>query len=201
MSESSIPKFQGFPKIPRLNRDMIITEKIDGTNAQVYIGEGGQVWAGSRKRWLTIHDDNYGFAAWVYSYAEELRQLGPGHHFGEWWGKGIQRNYGLDHRRFSLFNVIRWRDPRQIVDPVRLILSDEAKVKRMIVPDCCRTVPVIRVAPFSQSRIDLALECLRLYGSQATAFDKPEGIIIYHTAGNHLYKVTLEGDEKPKEKK
>jgi hypothetical protein len=30
-------EFEAFPKIPRLKRDMVITEKIDGTNACVLI--------------------------------------------------------------------------------------------------------------------------------------------------------------------
>ena len=34
--------FQDFPKMARLSRDIIVTEKIDGTNAQVYIGEDGR---------------------------------------------------------------------------------------------------------------------------------------------------------------
>ena len=30
-------EFQGFGKIPRLNRDIVITEKIDGSNAAIGI--------------------------------------------------------------------------------------------------------------------------------------------------------------------
>jgi hypothetical protein len=26
----------------------------------------------------------------------------------------------------------------------------------------------------------------------------PEGIVVYHKAGNHMYKATLEGDDLPK---
>ena len=36
-------EFTKFPKIPRLNRDMIITEKIDGTNAQIYVAEQAEI--------------------------------------------------------------------------------------------------------------------------------------------------------------
>jgi hypothetical protein len=32
-------EFQGWPKTPRLFRDMIVTEKIDGTNSAVIIEE------------------------------------------------------------------------------------------------------------------------------------------------------------------
>lgn len=35
-------EFEAFQKIPRLRRDCVITEKLDGTNAQVHITEGGE---------------------------------------------------------------------------------------------------------------------------------------------------------------
>jgi hypothetical protein len=57
--------FLEFPKMARLSRDIIVTEKIDGTNAQILITEDGQVFAGSRKRWITPQSDNFGFAKWV----------------------------------------------------------------------------------------------------------------------------------------
>jgi hypothetical protein len=84
--------FIAFPKIPRFNREWIITEKIDGTNAVVFVSDEGIVKAGSRSRWITPESDNYGFAKWVHENEDELRTgLGPGFHYGEWWGKGIQK--------------------------------------------------------------------------------------------------------------
>ena len=94
--------FKEFPKMPRLSREIIVTEKIDGTNAQVAVveldgysapgavweGDGLAIYAGSRTRWITPEADNFGFAAWVRDNAEELATLGPGNHFGEWWGEG-----------------------------------------------------------------------------------------------------------------
>lgn len=172
------PEFAEFPKIARLSRDIIITEKIDGTNAQVWIGEDGEIRAGSRNRWLTYSDDNFGFAKWVLDHRDGLLVLGPGRHFGEWWGAGIQRRYGLAEKRFSLFNVSRWGDER---------------------PACCHVVPVLYRGPFLQEAWDLALEGLRIVGSiAAPGFMKPEGIVIFHAQGNVLFKKTLEKDEEPK---
>jgi hypothetical protein len=103
--------FTGFPKIARFNREVIVTEKIDGTNAQIHIDDTGAVLtAGSRNKWITPTDDNAGFARWASENTAELLRLGPGSHFGEWWGAGIQRRYGLTEKRFSLFNVSRWGD-------------------------------------------------------------------------------------------
>ena len=192
-----IPKsdFEKFPKIPRLNRDIIITEKIDGTNAQIFIPDGdGPILAGSRKRWLrTDQSDNFGFGAWVREHADELLQLGPGRHFGEWWGQGINRGYGLNHRRFSLFNVSRWGP--HLPDPI----PDFENSTRTEVPACCHVVPVLWHGLFRIDRINDVMDILRQYGSMAApGFMNPEGIVIYHTAGNCLFKVTLENDDKPK---
>lgn len=104
------PEFGSFAKIPRLSRTAIATEKIDGTNAQIWISDdGSEIAAGSRNRWITPEDDNYGFARWVQEHRDQLITLGPGRHYGEWWGSGIQRRYGLAEKRFSLFNVQRWQ--------------------------------------------------------------------------------------------
>jgi len=172
--------FVAFPKIARLNREIVITEKIDGTNASIYVSEkDGAVYAGSRTRWITPEDDNFGFARWVRDHADELRTgLGFGVHFGEWWGAGIQRRYGLTEKRFSLFNVSRWGEAR---------------------PACCGVVPTIYRGAFSQEAIECALANLRIEGSLAApGFMRPEGVVVFHTASWQLYKVTLEGDDVPK---
>jgi hypothetical protein len=177
------PQFTPFPKIARLSRQIIITEKIDGTNAQVYVPgpldpDYGSVYAGSRTRWITPESDNFGFAAWVKAHEDELRELGPGKHFGEWWGAGIQRRYGLTEKRFSLFNVHRWKDAR---------------------PACCDVVPLLYDGPFSQAAIDDAIENLARYGSLAApGFMKPEGVVVFHAAASIMFKKTLEKDEQPK---
>lgn len=176
-------EFVGFPKIPRYSRECVITEKIDGTNGCIYIGEPsllGEFLVGSRSRWITPENDNHGFARWAYENKEELLKLGPGRHFGEWWGQGINRGYGLKEKRFSLFNLKKWSDPS-------------------IRPTCCHVVPIIDKGPFSDSIIISALKNLELFGSYAApGFMRPEGIVIYHTAGNLLFKKTLEKDELPK---
>lgn len=174
------PDFQEFPKMARWSRDIIVTEKIDGTNACVYIGEDGTMLFGSRTRWITPENDNAGFARWATEHAEELRMLGPGRHFGEWWGQGIQRNYGLQEKRFSLFNVSRWRD---------------ASMR----PLCCGVVPILYEGPNDPRVIDQQLGFMRAHGSVAApGFKNAEGIVIWHTAANIGFKKTLLKDEMPK---
>lgn len=172
-------EFQPWPKIARLSRPVIVTEKLDGTNAAVVITEDGDIYAQSRTRIIVPGDDNFGFAAWVEANKEQLRELGPGRHFGEWWGKGIQRGYGLEERRFSLFNVVRWGNTR---------------------PACCHVVPTLAVLDvFDTDRIQIVINRLRTLGSEAApGFRNPEGLIAYHTAANIMFKKTLDKDEEPK---
>ena len=196
-------EFNKWPKIPRLNRDMVITEKIDGTNAQIciadtvtvdqyvigpetadYISEvkidvgGLHLFAGSRNRWLSEKKDNFGFWKWARENAKDLLNLGPGRHYGEWWGQGIQRKYDLKEKRFSLFNLKKWGDER---------------------PDCCHVVPVLYEGPFNTDMIDHVVWSLEETGSHAAqGFMDPEGVCVFHAAAHQLFKVTIKNDEVPK---
>lgn len=237
--ETETTEFRAFPKIPRLRRNIIITEKIDGTNAHVallpetladgtlmpnpyrldwFSGPDASCWglyAGSRSRWLTPEHDNYGFAAWASEHKDELRVLGPGRHFGEWWGRGINRGYGLTERRFSLFNVSRWnRELWEANESARLLLeglrwqraTEKGKVYPLPVPRkfqpapaCCHVVPVLETGPFSSGLVEEVIFALDYDGSSARpGFMQPEGIVVFHVAGGYLFKQTIENDSTPK---
>ena len=101
-------EFEEFKKIARWSRDIVISEKIDGINSCIFIGEDGEFFTASRTRWITPADDNYGFSKWAHENKDDLMSLGIGKHFGEWWGAGIQRCYDQDRKRFSLFNTLKW---------------------------------------------------------------------------------------------
>lgn len=177
--------FVPFPKMARLYRECVITEKIDGTNAQLLIGEDGSILAGSRNRWLSVDEDNFGFARWVSEHRDELLLLGPGRHYGEWWGCGIQRTYGLSEKRLSLFNVRRF--------------STSSEEGKSLLPPCVGLVPVLFSGIFDTDRVGEVLRDLRIGGSVAApGFMNPEGIVVYHTAAGVAFKTTLVGDEKPK---
>jgi hypothetical protein len=179
------PEFQSFNKIARLSRECTITEKIDGTNGQILITEDGQLYAGSRSLWLLtpegLTSDNHGFGRWVLEHKDELISgLGIGRHYGEWWGQGIQRKYGINEKRFSLFNTSVWGD-----DVVR--------------PKCCYVVPVLFKGVFDTIIIQDCVNMLREKGSVAApGFLKPEGIVIWHDAARMYFKKTIEKDESPK---
>ena len=205
-------EFEPFPKIPRMRRQVAVSEKIDGTNACVRWVPMASDWprdtsqlpefalgvrdltdqhgtdlgrhilfAQSRSKFITPgkNTDNYGFAAWVKENASDLTKLGPGSHFGEWWGYGIQRGYIQQRKRFSLFNYNRWGD---------------GKAER---PACCDVVPLLGYV--EHDGIQSIIDKLRTDGSVAApGFMMPEGVVVYHTQSRQLYKVLLEGDEVPK---
>lgn len=173
--QNSTPEFVPFPKIARLFREMVVSEKIDGSNATVWVDGEGDVWAGSRNRWITPEDDNYGFASWVKAREKEFAELGPTVLRGEWWGKGIQRGYGLEEKRFSVFNP------------------------NVEIPEFCFRVPILYQGPFDTEVVNKEVRRLRLYGSYAApGFMNPEGVVTFHTASGQLFKTTCENDETPK---
>lgn len=197
--------FEEFPKIPRLKREVVITEKIDGTNAQITwlpldsvekyeyakadkdvvtivagVGPGDFAHAlkvGSRQRWIFPEKgrDNFGFAQWCWDHADELRMLGEGRHYGEWYGLGIQRGYDLTEKRFALFNPVRWNPE----NPNR--------------PPCCGVVPVL--ARGEDVDDDFVMQHLDATGSMVVpGYKRPEGIVVYHSASRQMYKRTFDQD-------
>jgi hypothetical protein len=192
-------EFVAFPKIPRLSRDMVVTEKIDGTCSVIYITVDYQFFIGSRTRWITTEQDNHGFAKWAMERKDELMKLGPGRHYGEFWGQGIQRNYGLKEKRWSLFNTIRWCLACQT--PQAIPCGDPTKPPKFqdVLPACCGLVPVLYRGIFDTTLCQHQIDLLKLLGSQASpGFMQPEGIIIFHVAANRAFKKTISKDEEHK---
>jgi hypothetical protein len=188
--------FVPFNKIPRLHGACVVTEKIDGTNACVEFEKADGTFrmaACSRNRRLVTVEwredaepwplvswegkgDNYGFGQWFLAHYLELRALGYGRHFGEWWGQGIQRRYGLEEKRFSLFHH----------NPLKTL------------PACVSVVPTLEVLEaFSSSQLDMIMASLKVAGSQAApGFMDPEGIVVFHERSGQLFKYTYEAGPK-----
>jgi hypothetical protein len=206
-----VTEFRKYPSIPRYRKDIHITEKIDGTNATIVItdeatptpgtvvhnalGKPQFVYAQSRTRFVSREQDNHGFASWVFDNAEELADLlGEGYHYGEWWGSGINRDYGLKNgeKHFSLFNPDRY-DYLKRPNYANSLLT---------------TVPVLYRGPAympympansdTRDAVEYTMQLLRRTGSWALGAEgyyNPEGVVVYHTAARQLFKVTYEYDE------
>jgi len=167
-----ITDFRAFPSIPRLSKEMVISEKIDGTNACIVIDSDWNIQAQSRSRIITPDDDNMWFAYWVEKNQEELKSLWEWYHYWEWWGGKIQRGYWLKEKRFSLF-FYRWEGT---------------------IPSIVSVVPVLYTWDFCTQKIDEVMEDLCQHGSYAADFMNPEGIVIYHTAWKCVFKKTFDND-------
>ena len=185
----------------RLNRLLMEANYPLETPKSLYIGEAEEFLIGSHSRWLGEHTDNHNFWHWAMNNKSELLKLGPGFHYGEWWGSGVQRGYGLPkgEKRFSLFNVGRWclfaETPKLIsIDPKTKIEKYQERL-----PSCCGLVPILWTGMFETDLIDGQLNILETYGSKASpGFMNPEGIVIYHKAGNLMFKKTIKKDEERK---
>lgn len=181
-------EFKAFTKIERIGKVfMRITQKIHGTNAQVSIiptmddlanphvftvgDKFYHLLVGSRTRWITPEDDNYGFAKFVYANAIEfIEKLGPGVHFGEWAGPGINSGEGLTEKTFVLFDYWKFPEGRPL-------------------PPQTKAVPVLYEGPIDASKIDEVMADLKANGSKLSpGFMRPEGVVV-QIAGERYKKV------------
>jgi hypothetical protein len=183
---TSLAAFEPWPSLKRF-RKMYVTEKIDGTNAQIAVDVDGTVRAGSRNKWVTPESDNYGFAGWVKRHEEELRsRLGVGRHYGEWYGAGIQRRYGLDHKRFALFNSTKFG---------YLTTEEYWAAKPGELKGVLTVVPLLFEGQFSTANVDDVLANLQTAGSRAVpGFMDPEGVVVIDPQTGGKWKKTLDGD-------
>lgn len=182
-------EFKSFGKILHIGKlYMTITQKIHGSNAQLLIkkvyhdwqpAEVGyqdwEVYAGSRTRWLTPDDDNYGFCKWVIENRQELiDKLGEGRHYGEWAGPGINSGEGLKEKTLCLFNWRRW-------------IGKE-------LPTRVTTVPMLYKGAISLDAITDTMEKLKREGSfLVPGYMKPEGVVV--ELDGQFYKNVFDEEE------
>jgi hypothetical protein len=167
-------EFKSFEKITNIRElNMTITQKIHGSNAQIHIYEEEgelKVKAGSRNRWVSPEDDNFGFARFVEDNKQEITEkLGIGTHYGEWAGPGINSGEGLKEKTLILFNHGRY---------------DESNL-----PPRMKTVPILYTGTVDNMAIQLTFDMLKKHGSYLVeGFMRPEGIVV-NISGKKFKKV------------
>lgn len=182
--------FEKFPKLGRLNRGCVITEKVDGTNGSIVFSESGDLLVGSKNREIFPEGgahpkgcDNYGFAGWVYANRDILFSfLGQGRHFGEWSFGKIQRGYGIKEKQFLLFNAARFGPGNQEI-------PEELRNLGLGV------VPTLYAGVFSSDVVNETMRKLLVTGSRFNSYPNPEGVVVYHVAIKKSFKVTYEHDD------
>lgn len=99
--------------------ELYIFPKLDGTNASVWLNQQGEIQAGSRRRHLTLENDNAGFYAWVVKQDNVLKYLqkNPTHRlYGEWLVPHSLKTYRKDSwRNFFVFDVAVDKDESKIL--------------------------------------------------------------------------------------
>lgn len=175
------PDFESFPDIKKLgSAALFITQKIHGSNAQVYVfqQEDGtlDLACGSRSHWIVPGKDNFGFAEMVYANKQEfIDKLGPGRHYGEWAGPGINSGEGLTKKTFVLFD--HWRYPAERPLPPNTVI-----------------VPVLYSGAFDMAKVEEAMDDLRTNGSRLVmGFTRPEGVVV--RIKGERYKVVFQAEE------
>ena len=159
-----------------------LTEKMNGTSVCVIVGSDSEVLGSqSRNRLLTVDKDHYGFAKWVEENKGCLSGLGPGHHFGEWAGLGIEKNpHNLLKKEFFLFDTRTWDDASK--------------------PDCCSVVPVLYEGLLSKGIINAELDRLK----EASVINPEvthEGVIAYYHNFQQYKKYTIKEPKYLQERK
>lgn len=176
-------EFTGFNSIERLESPVTVWEKLDGTNSQIVV-DADQFLVGSRNRWITPEDDNFGFARWAYENQRALTEiLGPGRHFGEWFGGKIQRGYGLKEKSFALFDT-RYKEKETTFIP-QLTMC-----------------PVLYEGVYRADLVEELLLKLKTEGSVAApGFMNPEGVVLRFHRNGALFKKVFDEVKVPKIKK
>lgn len=113
-SEDGTPIYDKNIKLPTVK--LFGTVKLHGTNAGVQQLPDGTLKFQSRTNYITIENDNYGFAFWASTKGNELTEIFEHYRnkfnisddstltiYGEWAGKGIQKNVAISEHEKSFF--------------------------------------------------------------------------------------------------
>lgn len=190
------PEFRPWGKTPRLNAlHAVVTEKLDGTNALIHITNDGVLYPGSRNRWIQPgkKTDNYGFAQWCEDNHDELMKLGAGWHYGEWWGQGIGRGYGMGHDKVIVNGELKdipGAKPRRILS---LFNTKRWGAHNPNTPACVSVVPTLYDGPFDLAAIYKQVAHLQATGSVAApGFMDIEGVVAYLPQFDQRMKIVVD---------
>lgn len=219
--------FLAWPSIPRLNRNMIVTEKIDGTNAAIIIEHHGVYSGEDAVHYVERHEDDWS------TFRVTDSETFPGQH--EVFEIGAQSRKRLIHPGDDNFGFAAWvwDNATALLDAlgegrhygewwgsgIQRGYSLAKGEKRFSLFNVSRysgidfqsygltnvsTVPLLWEGPFDMGVISGLVEELKRDGSFAadlgvgTRFHNPEGVVVFHQAANQVFKVTCENDESPK---
>lgn len=163
---------------------VIVTEKIHGANCHVNVVSqpDGSLKAIAGKRTSYVGTQGlFGFGEFVTSNEKEIcEKLGPGRHYAEWTGAGVNGDYGLKNKTAVLFNT-RHHGPKKAAG---------------VLPDRFDVVPVLYDGPYVQEKIDEVLADLKANGSKFShGYMRPEGVVLFFPLFNAYKKIVFKPEE------
>lgn len=198
--------FEEFPKIARLKRTVVITEKIDGTNAQV-------AWVPIVEPGLPVSVDLYrhdpfclaivhglaegdsAMALYAGSRNRWLTEEKDNFGFARWVVEHREELYTLGAgRHYGEWYGLGIQRGYNLAEK-RFALFNTARwnAQNPNKPACCDVVPVL--AEGEDVDDDICMRQLDEAGSHMVpGFKMPEGIVVYHTASRQYYKRTFRDD-------
>lgn len=218
--------FKPFQKIPRLNRDIVISEKIDGTNGTVIIDDhrSEQLCSEPPKGVAYVpYEEEMNIEQHAEFSKEELkigRAIGtyivraasknricvPGMDDNFGFAAWVMENAGdLAHALGAGQFSGEWYG-HGIGRGYGLQKGDRRFAffnPTLDVPECAEIAPVLyqgaRLLPSGECAVNFYIRKLSYSGSEAVrGWKQPEGVVIYHTAAGNYFKVTIEADNQHK---
>jgi RNA ligase len=213
-------EFKAWPKTPRLNRVMIVTEKIDGTNAAVIVesiaagyghtrpAEGALVDSALTETgapyWTTVGDNLPGIVTGEFVVAAQSRKrlISPGKQsdnagFARWVRDNAERLAELLGEGYHYGEW--WGKGVQTgygQDGKRFSLFNVKRYAGVADPEIgLDTVPILYEGPFDTAMVKEIVGNLRYFGSRAAPGQKAEGVVVFHEASGSVFKATCEKDE------
>jgi hypothetical protein len=202
--------FQEFPKIPRYRREVIITEKIDGTNACVaWVPMTDEIRGDQNIIAVRNIKDQHGTDRGEYALVAQSRSKfitparvkpkNDNHGFAAWVDENVDEltklGPGYHYGEWWAMGIQRgYIQQRKRFSLFNVSRWGEGKQER---PACCDVVPLLGM--HTPDKIDTVLDVLRNSGSVAApGFLHPEGIVIWHSQSKQYYKILLDSDDTPK---
>lgn len=205
-----MPLFQEFPKLTRFSHDWVVTEKIDGTNAQIYIEQLDSLINEnpSLSRGTAPDDDlilkivcagGLDYAVMAGSRNRMLSRRTDNHG----WAKFVQENAEVLYdtlgvgRHFGEWFGLGIGKRQYDLKEKRFALFNVSRWANVELPPQVMTAPVLFEGYLADStQFGTILSDLRQKGSRVTeGFMNPEGIVMFHRPSQTLFKKTFDYDE------
>lgn len=202
--------FEPFPKLTRFSHDWTITEKIDGTNAQIIVtpyqanltltdGGSGLGLGGDERLLPTTLAVVDKMAILAGSRTRLLTPEDDNYGFAKWVQRNATELVGLgEGRHFGEWCGLEIKRNYALAEKRFVLFNAHRWTFDSHKPSCVDVVPVLGSGYFDNpsQAFQAILADLKQDGSvYSPGFMNPEGVVMYHRPSNTLFKKTFDYDE------